>query len=148
MSNQTSITVIICYKIKKIKVLSKIKIIKLCRYFKQILIKNTLLSNIVFCFAPYFRRANTVRRCVISITLFHSYNLFLSQYFCHCLRASNERPYSLVCTNYLHELAVEALGYRIAKTITMLRSGIKVFDLKKLSSRMKILTFGGNWIII
>jgi hypothetical protein len=64
MSNQTSITVIICYKIKKIKVLSKIKIIKLCRYFKQILIKNTLLSNIVFCFAPYFRRANTVRRYI------------------------------------------------------------------------------------
>ena len=52
------------------------------------------------------------------------------------------------CTNYLHELTAEALGYRIAKTITMLRSGIKVFDLKKLSSRMKILTFGGNWIII
>lgn len=61
--------------------------------------------------------ANTVRRCVISITLFHSYNLFLSQYFCHCLRASDERPYSLVCTNCLHELAAEAIGYKVTSLI-------------------------------
>ena len=44
--------------------------------------------------------------------------------------ASNERP------------------YRLVQTITILRSGIFSFLLYKLSSRMKILTFGGNWIII
>lgn len=135
MSNQTSITVIICYKIKKIKVLSKIKIIKLCRYFKQILIKNTLLSNIVFCFAPYFRRANKVRR-YIRIHDFHHIKTYMFKQ----NHSSSGRP-------------MNAPTVWFVQTIKMLRSGIFSFLLYKLSSRIdcrgtRLLTFGGNWIII
>lgn len=135
MSNQTSITIIICYKIKKIKVLSKIKIIKLCRYFKQILIKNTLLSNIVFCFAPYFRRANTVRRYIRIHDFYHIKTYMFKQN-----HSSSGRP-------------MNAPTVWFVQTIKMLRSGIISFLLYKLSSRTgcrgtRLLTFGGNWIII
>lgn len=118
MSNQTSITVIICYKIKKIKVLSKIKIIKLCRYFKQILIKNTLLSNIVFCFAPYFRRANTVLRYIRIHDFYHIKTYMFKQN-----HSSSGRP-------------MNAPTVWFVQTIKMLRSGISSFLLHKLSSRI------------
>ena len=118
MSNQTSITVIICYKIKKIKVLSKIKIIKLCRYFKQILIKNTLLSNIVFCFAPYFRRANTVRRYIRIHDFYHIKTYMFKQN-----HSSSGRP-------------MNAPTVWFVQTIKMLRSGIFSFLLYKLSSQI------------
>ena len=92
--------------------LSKIKIIKLCRYFKQILIKNTLLSNIVFCFAPYFRRANTVRRYIeIEWTI--------------TMLRSGIKVFDL--KNYLHEWGAEALGYWLLEEIGLL---FKLYNFK------------------
>ena len=43
------------------------------------------------------------------------------------LRASDERPYSLVCTNYLHELTAEALGYWLLEEIGLL---FKLYNFK------------------
>lgn len=98
MSNQTSITVIICYKIKKIKVLSKIKIIKLCRYFKQILIKNTLLSNIVFVLLLI---SDERTRFAVTLKLREQLQCYARAFLV------------FYCTNYLHELTAEALGYKV-----------------------------------